>query len=341
MNMHSSPIPLRPDRDAVREAAMTSLARAAINAARSVHDRFAKSAWPDDLTAKLITRGAVTQMTIADSQAFQTVAVAFIASLTPVSAAAQVIARSLQLNFDNAVQINVPSLTLPRAEWVGEGGAIPVVEGTASLSTPISPAKLAAITTMTNEMIRNTGNAETMMRQALLESAGPALDLTMLAADAAVPGLKPAGLLNGIAPLPPSAATSPYDAMVADIAAIATALAPASGASPPILIAAPAQFIALSMSARNPWSLMQSAALPAGTVIGIIPAAVASVVEPPRIEASATTVQMDDQPSADLLTVGRTISLYQSDAIGLRLIWPATWSLRSPSGVAWIEATNW
>ncbi|MCK1382491.1 hypothetical protein IVB33_39880, partial [Bradyrhizobium sp. 24] len=158
------------------------------------------------------------------------------------------------------------------------------------------------IVTLTGEMIRGS-NAEAIVRQALIETAAPTLDLAMFTADAGVPGVMPAGILNGIAPLPPSAATSPYDATVADIAAIATALAPASGAGPPILIAAPAQFVPLSMNARNPWAVLMSAALPAGTVIGVIPAALATVIEPPRIEASrGAMLQMDDQPSADPMT---------------------------------------
>ncbi|MCK1382490.1 hypothetical protein IVB33_39875, partial [Bradyrhizobium sp. 24] len=108
----NAPIPLRPDVTAVREAALRSLARAAIDAARSVHDRYAKSAWPDDHVAKLITRSAVTQTTLADTQALQQVGLQFVGSLVPVSAAAAVIASSLKLTFDGNAQISVPSLAL-------------------------------------------------------------------------------------------------------------------------------------------------------------------------------------------------------------------------------------
>lgn len=326
-------------RSGQREAAMRSLTRAAIDTARRVHDRHAKSSWPDDHAAQLVTRSAVTQLTIADTLAFSQIALAFVASLTPVSAAAEVISRSLKLSFNGAVQISVPTLTMPNAAWLAEGAAIPVVEGVASLSTMINPYKLGVITTLTNEMIRNTSNAEQLVRQTLLENAGPALDLAMFSEDPAVPGVKPAGILNGVAPLAASSGTG-YDAMVADIAAIATALAPASGGSEPVLVAGPGQFVPLGMNAHNPWSVLMSTAVPAGTVIGIVPAALATVVEPPRIEAAAPMVQMDDQPSADPM-VGPTISLYQTDSIGLRFILPATWIVRSPNGVAWIESTNW
>lgn len=336
----NAPIPLRPDVNAFRESAMRSLARATIDKARRVRDRYAKSAWPDDHIVKLITRGAVTQTTLADAEVLQQVGLAFVSSLVPVSAAAAVIASSLKLTFDSNAQISVPSLTLPHAVWLSEGQPIPVMQGLTTPGTLIDPYKVAMIVALTNEMLRLNSNAEAMVRAVLLENAGPTLDSALFSAGAASPGLRPAGVLNGIAPLPPSSATSPYDAMVADIAAIATALAPASGASPPILVAAPAQYVPLAMNARNPWSVLMSASLPAGTVIGVIPAALATVIEPPRIEASSTMVQMDDQPSADPLT-GPTISLYQTDSIGLRFILPATWSLRSPSGVAWVDNVTW
>lgn len=343
----NAPIPLRPDRDALREAAMRSLVRAVIDTARNTNERIAKSAWPDDRTTQLITRAATTQMTIADSQSFQTVALAFVASLAPVSAAAQVIARSLQLNFNGAAQISVPSLTMPYAEWTGEGGVIPVTQGVSTPGTVLSPTKLTVITALANDLIRSS-NAETMVRQVLLENAGPSLDLAMFSADPAVPEVRPAGILNGITPVPPSSATSPFDAMVSDISSLAAWLAPASGGSEPVLIASPAQFVPLGMNVRNPYSVLMSAALPAGTVIGVVPAALATVVEVPRIETSpGATLHMDTAPTnvsapgSPPHVAAPTISMYQTDSVSLRFILNATWMLRSPSGVAYTENVAW
>ncbi|MCD9110094.1 phage major capsid protein [Bradyrhizobium japonicum] len=339
MNTHT-PIPLRPDPAALREAALRSLAHAAIDTARSVHDRFAKTGWPDDHVAKLITRSAVTQTTLADTQALQQVGLQFVSALVPVSAAAAVIASSLKLSFDGNARIGVPSLTLPHAIWLGEGQSIPAMQGLTTPGTLVDPYKAAMIVTLTGEMIRGS-NAEAMVRQALIENAGPTLDAAMFSVDAAGPGVRPAGILRGIPPLPPSSAAAPFDAMVVDIGNIAASLAPASGASQPILIAAPRQAVSLAMSApRDMWPMLM-ANLPDKMVIGVVPAALATVIEPPRIEASSgPMLQMDDQPSADPMS-GPTISLFQSDEVGLRFILPASWSLRSPSGVAWIEATNW
>ena len=339
--MNRVPIPLRPDINALREAALTSLVRACVNAARKVHDRFAKSAWPDDRHADLIIRAATTPATLADTTALHQIALYFVASLIPVSAAAAVIARSLQLSFDRAAQISVPALTLPHAAWLGEGAPLPVVQGTSSPGALINPFKLGVIVPLTDEMVRYS-NAEAIVRQVLLENSAQTLDVAMFSADAAVAGVKPAGILNGIDALPASAATTALDAMVADIGSIAAALAPSSGASTPMLIAAPRQAVALAMLApRDPWPVFQSAALADGTVIGVTPTGIASVIDAPRIEAgSDPLVQMDDAPSGGVMT-GPTISLYQSDQIGLKFILPATWGLRSPSAVAWITGTAW
>lgn len=342
----NAPIPLRPDRDALREAAMTSLARAAINVARSVNNRQATNSWPDDQVAALVSKGAVEPTTLADMAALQSVAVHFIASLVPISAAAAVLAASLKLSFDGAAQITVPALSLPHAAWVAEGAAIPVLQGTSSPGAMIEPHKVAALLSLTGELIRGS-NAEVVMRQMLLESASAALDAAMFAAEAAVPGLRPAGVLNGVMPLPPANAAVAFDAMVEDLGNIAASIASAAGASTPVLIAAPRQAVALAMSApRDLWPVLMSATLPDKTVIGIVPAGIATSISAPRIEASsAAAVHHEDAAPPDINIGGvmatPVLSMFQIDSVNLKLVQPATWGLRSPAAVAWIEATNW
>jgi hypothetical protein len=330
---------------ALRAAAVASVARAALNVARNVRGRSVKSSWPDDRNAELLTRAASTPASLANTTALQQVAPHFVASLVPVSAAAAVIARSLQLSFDGAAQIGVPALMLPSAAFVGDGMSIPVAQGTSSPGAVITPAKLAAIIPLTNEMI-NHSNGEQMVRQVLVENIGPTLDAAMFSAAAAVPGVRPAGILDGVAALAPSGATAPVDAMVADVQALAEAITPAAGASQPVLIAAPAQAAALTLRApRDLWPVLMSAALSAGTIIAVVPAAVATVVEAPEIEAGTDTVQTDDAPG-ELVDIGgvwaRPVrSLWQTDSVGLRFVMPATWARRSASAVAWIESTSW
>ena len=54
------------------------------------------------------------------------IAVAYLEALVPVSAAADLLARGIGLNFDGAAQISVPGLSIPNADFVGESQPIPV-----------------------------------------------------------------------------------------------------------------------------------------------------------------------------------------------------------------------
>jgi hypothetical protein len=333
----------RADRGIRREAAMLSIVRACLVKARGAHDRFAKSEWPQDYVAELITRSAAVPTSLANATALATTAYFFVDSLTPVSAAAAVISQSLQLTFNGAAHLTIPSLTLPQAAWVSEGQPIPVVQGVSSAGVTLEPYKLATILPMTNELVRGS-NAEAAMRRVLLENVAPTLDTALFSAAAAVPGGRPAGILNGVAGLTPTAGGG-LTALVGDLKLIASALAPAAGGSEPVLIVAPAQAAALTQLPSMPWPVLTSAALSAGTIIGLIPGALATVIESPRIEARSDTVHMDTAPT-DISTSGSAVayptrSLWQADSIGVRFIMPATWARRSSAAVAWISATTW
>jgi hypothetical protein len=328
------------------ERALTTLARAALLTARRVRERHATNNWPDDRDIDLLLRAPTTPASTTDAGALMQIALHFVASLVPVSAAAAVIARSLQLSFDSAGQISVPNLTLPNAAWVGEGQAIPVVEGTSSAGSLIVPHKLAVIVPLTGEMIRNS-NAERIVRQVLLENVAKTLDGALFSANAPVPGLSPGGIVDGVAPLPPSDAGSALDNMVGDIGNIAAAIAPTAGASTPVLVASPRQAVALAMRApRDLWPVLMSAALPDKTIIALTPAALATVIEPPRIESSGATVHMEEATPGDIVDIGGVLaypvkSLWQSDSVAIRFILPATWGRRSAAAVAWIENVAW
>ena len=82
--------------------------------------------------------------------------------------------------------------------WVQEGGAIPV--GSVSLgSTILNRYKLAEILVTTMELKeRAITDIEALFRRALLASYSKVLDNALLSAGGAVPGVRPAGLMNGI-----------------------------------------------------------------------------------------------------------------------------------------------
>jgi hypothetical protein len=91
-----------------------------------------------------------------------------------------------------------------------------------------------------------------------------------------------------------------------------------------------------------------SSTLPAKTIIAIVPAGLATVVKAPRIEASIESAVHMYDPATDLTTPGTPPvsaypikSIYQTDSVALRLILPATWALRSPSALAWVQNVTW
>jgi hypothetical protein len=340
-------IPLRPDPGALRDAAMLSVTRACLGLARTARARGTRNEWPEDRNAELLTRAASSPTTLAGTQALAQFSWQFVESLVPVSAAAAVLARSLRLSFDGAAQINVPALTLPYAGWVGEGAPIAVDQGTSSPGAVVTPSKLAVIFTLTRETVDHS-NAEMMTRMVLTENVAPTLDATMFSTTAAVPNIQPGGILAGITALTASTGPTPLDAMVADIASLAAAVAPVGGGSPPLLIASPKQTAALTLRApRDMWPVLMSTALPAGTVIALVPGAIVSVVEAPNIEASRDVGVVHEESVPGQIVDGSGVvahpvrSLWQTDSVSIRFTMNATWARRSPSAVAFLQNVTW
>ena len=116
----------------------------------------------------------------------------------------------MQLTFNGAVAISIPSLTLPLVDFVAQGTPIPAIEGT-SAAINLEPYKMAVITSLSGEMLRGS-NSEAIVRQVLLVNVGPALDAAMFSDTAAVTEERPPGLLNGIAALTPTAAVAGIEA---------------------------------------------------------------------------------------------------------------------------------
>jgi hypothetical protein len=202
------PSDTRPDRSAISRAAMGSLTRAALATARSVvenrsPDALVQRTWPDDRLASLLTKAASAPATIATTSALAATSMAFFESMQPASAGADLLGRCLTVKFDGAAFISLPSLTPTEAAFVAENTPIPVKQYVSEAAAVLKPCKLAALVTLTNELMSGS-NAEAMTRQALIESAAPGLDRALFDANPAVDGLRPAGLRNGVSGLIPN-----------------------------------------------------------------------------------------------------------------------------------------
>ena len=70
--------------------------------------------------------------------------------------------------------------------------------------------------------------------------------------------------------------------------------------------------------------------------------ALVSSVEVPAIEAGRDSVMhMDEVAPGAVVASTPTYSMFQIDAVSLRLRWPVTWMLRDARGIAMIENVTW
>jgi hypothetical protein len=298
--------------------------------------------WPHDrVTAEVISRAAsapaMTTVTGWAAELAQRVVIDTLTALGPVSAAARLLRTGLLLDFSGTALISVPGFvaTANEAAWVAEGDPIPVQQMNAAPGL-LNPYKVASISVLTREMIESS-NAEKLISDTLIRAAGLALDAVMFDANPATTA-RPAGLRNGIAAIGASTSTDLYEAALADLATLVGATGAVGGPGPYVLIANPGRAVSLSMR----W-IGQSGVIVLGSpVVGddiIVVAAnalVGAISAAPDVEvANATTLQMSDTPVA-LGGAGPVRGLFQTDSIGLKVRWPASWYIRDPRGVAWL-----
>jgi len=344
-------IPLRPDYGAVRRAAVTSFSRACIARARTLGDSgidardYITKTWGGDRIAHLILRSPSTPTSIADAAALVTVSLALLELLTPMSGAADLFSRALQLRFDRSAQISVPTVALPSAVFVGETQAIPIRIAKMGPGPTLYPNKIGSAVVLTREMAEHS-NAEPLFKQVLAEGVGSSLDSLVFDDNPADPDLRPAGLLNGVPSLTGSTAPNLIDAMVSDLQALASAVAPLSGNGGIIFVVAVAQSIRIETLPRFSYPVLKSSALAPGTIIAVVPTAVAVVLEAaPRIDVRTTGLaHMSDTPT-DIVDAAENLaapveSLWQIDSRAITLRWPISWALRG-AGLAWMSGVSW
>jgi hypothetical protein len=262
-----------------------------------------------------------------------------------VSGGAQMLGSCLVLTFDGAGTISAPGFVADanHGGFVAEGNPIPVRQFAAAGAT-LQPHKLASIGVLTREMIESS-NAEQMVGDVLIRSAGLALDAVLFGAAAATTAA-PAGLRNGIAALTASTSTELYEAFFQDVAALINAIGAVGNVGPYALIASPgraAQMLMRFVNQAPNLFIYGSAAMGNDLLAVACPGVVAALDPEPQIEtATAGALHMQDTPAP--LASGGTMaaparSLYQTDSIAVKVRWPVTWALRDPRAVAWLTPT--
>lgn len=129
--------------------------------------------------------------------------------------------------------------------WVGESKAIPATKADYS-DVELTPLKVGALAVLSKELVQDSSpSAEMLVRDALAEASAQRVDTTFLGSAAAVSGVSPAGLLNGLTALVPSGTDAA--AVRADMLSLYSGFLTAKNASGLVQIMTPSMAKALAL----------------------------------------------------------------------------------------------
>lgn len=250
--------------------------------------------------------------------------------------------------------------------FVAQGSPIPVRQAGFS-ATSLTPKKMAVITTFTREIAeKSTPDIEQVLRTAIQEDTGVAIDTVLLDANAATT-VRPAGLRNGITGLTP-AANGGFTALVADLKGLVGALIVSSGGNirQPVWVMNPVQALSISLTQNGAGDFPFAADLRAGTLLGYpvaqsatVPNGTVALVDAadfftatgdePRFEVSDQAVlHMEDTAPAQISAAGTPNvvaapirSMFQTDSLALRMIMDLNWAMRRAGMVAFVQGVTW
>jgi hypothetical protein len=309
-----------------------------------------RRAWPDDRGADLLVKAASAPASTgvpawAGVLTFSQHA-DLISLLAPGSAGTALLGRCIQLEWPSGVN----SLTIPaidsgpaKVPWVQEGNPIGVVMYTTSLSAPLTPEKLATIVVLSDEILSySVPNAEQLVRTALGESLGQAIDTALLSTTAATT-TTPAGIFSGIAPLAASTSTIQSEAMVEDISNVVASVSVVAGNNPVVLLAAAKQAAALKARLDiGAFDVLSCPTLAPGTIAAVASNGLVSIADsvPDFAISSEVSLHMDSvaQPIG---TAAPAKTMFQTQCIAIRLKMRCTWILRDARAVALIQGCAW
>ena len=277
---------------------------------------------------------------------------AWLGSLAPTSEAARLLAAAARVKLDGAAVAVLPrgvgALSSP--VFVGEGQPIPAMQGSFTGATLGPQRKLAAITGLTGELAEYTGDVATeIIEIAMRDAASAALDSAVFSAAPAT-SIAPAGLLNGVTPIASGGGVG-FNAMVADLKALAGAIADSGGGRGVLYFTNPRQAMPIRLqSDAVAGDVVSSSRIPACTVIAIETGAIVSAFDGlPQIDvADATAIHWEDTTPAQIGTAGTpnvvaapTMSMFQTHSLALRLILRCAWASRMSGAVQFLTGATW
>ena len=261
------------------------------------------------------------------------------------TALAQLRARGLAYGFvPGSGIVRVPTHTpTPSGAFVPEGGPIPL-GALIVVSLGLKPRKAAAITTFTRELAQGSpSNVETSLRTLLADDVGLMVDQILLGS-AAASTTQPAGLLNGLVSLAPTAGGG-LTALMGDVKKLFTAIAPAVR---PALLMNATQTAAFALLAPNAALPVIAPYLATDTVVAVDAAAFASAFGVPEFMTDDDAAIHEESAPSPLSAAGApnivaapVRSLWQTSSLGIRTLMDCDWTLRRAGAVAFITGITW
>lgn len=248
------------------------------------------------------------------------------------------------------------------AQWVGEGKGKPLTRMTYGRTT-LDPLKVATIAVQTMELIRDSSpSSDVLIRNALAKALAKRLDLTFLDPTvAAVAGVRPGSILNGIAPVTASTATG-ADAVREDAQAIMGTFIAANNPLTSGVWQMSGMTALKLMGMLNPLGAREfpGVTLQGGTFFEL-PVIVSNYVgdylalvnaedihygDEGGIDIAMSTEASLEMDSAPTLTSGdptpaELVSMFQTNSVAFRAERTISWTRRRPTAAAWVDKPAW
>ena len=248
------------------------------------------------------------------------------------------------------------------AYWVGEGKAIPVTSMD-FMDVTLTSLEIDALAAITKKLLRESSPAaEMLVRDGLVQAARQKIDTTFLSTSAAVNGVSPAGLLNGLAA--GSASGVDADALRADIAALYAGFISAKNATGLSWVMGPslAKQISLMRNAlgqREFPDLSQNGGTLEGDQVVVgdnVGDGDFILLKPSDIYkigyrgiavsiSDQATIEMVDDPTGDAGTPTaqskQMVSMFQSNSVAIKVTMPMNYAKRRSSAVAYIDDADY
>ena len=248
------------------------------------------------------------------------------------------------------------------AYWVGESKAIPATKAD-YMNVNMTPLKVAALAVVSNELLKYSDpSAEMLVRDALVQASSQRVDQTFISTAAAVSGVSPAGILNGVSPI--SSSGSDIAGLIEDIKALYAPFIAANNASGLSFVTTESLGKAISLM-QTPLGAFQFPGIGAngGALLGDpvvtggnVPAGALVLLKPSDIYRIGDTgievsISREAYIEQDTVPTGATdtptaasangTSMFQEESTAIKVVRPINFAKRRASAVQWINNADY